>query len=412
MRLPSRTFLVAVVLLQASLIGYLAPSIGALFSPSYWKQLQRFGQTMDLTHRHYVDPEAASYAELGENAAQGMLITLDPYSTYFSPPDLAEFSISTEQHYEGIGVEIRQLDSGIFIVNVFPGGPADEAGLRIGDRIVAVNEVSTEGERLTWVVDRVRGEPDSTVDVTVQSVGSEDSKTVTVRRRAIDFDSIDRVERIDDGLLYLRIRQFGNRTTEELLEILTERDPAIDRRLLIDLRGNPGGLLTVARDTVDLFVPAGETVVMTVDREGKVVDRLESRRPPVPNPPEIFILQDRSSASASEIFSGALRQLAGASILGETSFGKGSVQSLFRYRDGAGLKLTTQRYTLPDGTVVHGTGVEPDFPLEMEEDSLFRAELSRTFSEMDPLEFEAEFGFPPQDDTVLNAALETIRTLR
>ncbi len=409
MRLPSRTFLIAVLFTQAALIAYVAPSLGALFSPSFWKQLNRLGQTMELTHRHYVDPDAASYPDLGENAVKGMLIGLDPYSSYFSPPALAEFSISTEQHYEGIGVEIRELSSGIFITNVFPGGPAADAGLGVGDRILEVGTDSTEGENLTWVVEQVRGKPGTTVDLTVQSVGSNQSRTLTVERRAIDFDSIDRVEAFDGGILYLRIRQFGNRTTDELLRILTERDPARDQTLLIDLRGNPGGLLTVARDTVDLFVPAGETVVMTVDREGKVVDRLESKRPATPNRPHLFILQDRASASASEIFAGALQQLAGATVLGETSFGKGSVQSLFRYRDGAGVKLTTQRYTLPDGTVVHGKGIQPDHEFEIEEDSLYQAELSRTFSGMDPGAFEAEFGFPPTKDEVLTAALEMIR---
>lgn len=409
MRLPSRTLLLAVILVQTAIIAFVAPSLGAIVSVSFWKQLQRIAQTMELTHRHYVDPDAATYPALGENAVRGMLITLDPYSSYFSPPDLEEFSISTEQHYEGIGVEIRQLRSGIFIVNVFPGGPAAAAGLRIGDRILEVAGESTTDQPLTWVVDRVRGEPGSTVQVTVQGVSAAEPRVVDAERRAIDFASIDRVETLDGGILYLRIRQFGSRTTDELLEILTQRIVTPDQPVLIDLRGNPGGLLTVARDTVDLFVSAGETIVMTVDREGRVVDSLLSKRPPIPNPPRIFILQDRSSASAAEIFSGALRQLAGAVVLGETSFGKGSVQSLFRYRDGAGIKLTTQRYTLPDGSVVHGQGITPDHELEMDEDSLYRAELSRTFSEMDPSAFTAEFGFPPGEDAVLAAALQVIR---
>ncbi|MGF1530040.1 MAG: S41 family peptidase [Puniceicoccaceae bacterium] len=408
-KLPSRTTLLAVVVLQSAIIFYIAPSPSSVFSLGFWRSLHQISLALDLTHRNYVDPGKAGFQDLGENAVRGILIGLDPYSSFFTSREFKDFNVTTEQAYQGIGVEVSQLSSGIFIVNVFNESPASKQGLQVGDRLLSVDGESTEGKNLPWVVERIRGLPNTEVVLTLLRPLRSEPITATVTRAPISFNSIDRLQQHPNGIVSMRIRHFGVQTSRELATVLEEANKNGVETLLIDLRGNPGGLLSAARDAVDLFVEPGEVVVMTVNRSGEVIERLLAKRSPLAFQGSIYLLQDRTSASAAEIFSGAMRQLVGARIFGEPSFGKGSVQGVFQFRNGAAIKLTTQLYTLPDGTPVDGRGVTPDFPLEMEENTLFQAEISRKFLHLSAEEFEEEFGFERREDAILSQTLAEIQ---
>jgi carboxyl-terminal processing protease len=294
---------------------------------------------------------------------------------------------------------------------VFPGGPAQAGGLREGDFVVGVDGEDVRGEPLAEVVDRIRGEPGTEVVLEVERSLSDGIFEVRLEREAIALDSVVDAGMRGGGVGYLRIRQFIEDTDVEFAEVVELLKQEGLRGLVIDLRGNPGGMLTTAVRLADLLLDRGQLIVSVQSRRGREdLFEAESDNDLFRGP--LVVLIDATSASASEILAGALRDHRRAVLVGGTSFGKGSVQSVFGFPGGDGLKLTTARYLLPGGEAINGRGVFPDVPVEPRTVEAMRLHVQENhLRTMDAAAFEAAFGHPPARDRALDLAVETMRAV-
>ena len=326
-----------------------------------------------LSHVEENYTEEIPFEELVFSAIRGVADSLDKHSHFFDREEYKSLKENNEGNYFGVGVEVRPHPSGgLKIVGVIPGGPAESAQLQIDDRIVSVDGESVVNENFEATVSRIRGPRG--IPVTLGIVREEETMDVTVIRDAVHTASV-RSEWLGQGVGYVYVSQFQNRTADELnqqLHSMQDDNNQPLRSLILDLRKNPGGLLTEAVGMVDLFVKEG-TLVSTQGRSDFAMESFEAR--PGANLSEghvseedawedklaIYVLIDGDSASASEIVAGALQDLGRATIIGEISYGKGSVQSIFEYHDETAFKITIGRYHLPSGRSIEVEGgVEPD----------------------------------------------------
>ncbi len=366
-----------------------------LTSP-FWQSVQRVAGVMRLLHEEYVDPGRADYEELGEAAIEGMVGSLDPYSSYLNPRDFSDFELESRQQYIGIGVEIERLRERVTMVTVLPGGPAEKAGLKAGDRILSVDGEDMREAEVDTVSNLLRGKADAPVQLSVERPSSEEPLTVELRRGEVRLQTVRGVALSPDGLGYLRISQFGEKTPAEYVHAVQGLRKQGMKGLVVDLRDNPGGLLRTAKAVAGFYLEPGSEVVRLRGREldGEEVyranGRLEEHRYP------IAVLLNESSASGAEIVAGVWQDTDVAHIIGETSHGKGSVQSVYGLGDGSGLRQTTARYYLPAGRSIDKVGVEPDLYVEESMEAHRRRLLQRRHrSLMEAEAFAATFGFEP-----------------
>lgn len=332
-----------------------------------FRQLELFGDVLSRIEADYVvDPDKS---ELIESAINGMLNSLDPHSSYLNPDDFEDMQVSTSGEYGGLGMEITQRDSLITIVSPFAGTPADRAGLQTGDRILAVEGESLIGATTTEAVERIRGPEGEPVTITIGREG-EDAFDVTLIRDIIEINPV--VYRIEDeNVPYMRVTTFNENTTERAVEAIEDMRAALGGELpglILDLRSNPGGLLDQSVTLSDLFLDGGE-VVSTRGRDPRNTQRYNARPGDILNGAPIVILINNGSASASEIVTGALQDRQRATVVGLTSFGKGSMQTIVPLRGGqdGALRLTTARYYTPAGRSIQATGIVPDVPVSARE---------------------------------------------
>ncbi len=379
-----------------------------LFSPAFWRNLMHAGEVMQLVNEHHVDAGHTDYDTLTRNALKQMVGTLDPYSSYMDREDYEDFEIQTEQHYAGIGAEVGLLDSRVTLLGLFPGSPAEEAGLLVGDEIIAVGETDTRDFTVSQTVDLLRGEPDSAVTLTVHRPMDDRDMSFTLNRRDIDYPSLREVYLDEEGIGYLRLDSFGRESRNEIEEAIVMLNGQGMRGLIFDLRGNPGGLLNQAIEVADLFLERGKLIVTTKDRSGQVRDHAYAEEAPLDVPP-VVVLIDHGSASAAEIVAGALQDHGRAVLVGETSVGKGSVQSVYAFSNGNGMRLTSAMYFLPSGRTIHESGVEPDIRVALSTPEQMNLALQR--SQLRVLEedsFTARYGFEPIPDRQLARAREML----
>ena len=307
-----------------------------------------------------------SSAELIYDAIQGMTGSLDTPTVYMSPEEYQRFRDDTIGRYYGVGILTVLGDASITIEKVFDDSPARRAGLLAGDRIVAIDEEWVTSENVGEIVNAIKGPRGSMVALRVQRDDSEEYLDFQVARDRIRTPSVE-TERLGDGIAWVRILQFQENTGRELRRALA----GLDRRnepllgLVLDLRNNPGGFLDEAVEVADVFLGGG-TILTTRGRrveERTHVARAPGTRADLP----LVVLQNKGSASAAEIVSGALQDHERAEILGTTSYGKGSVQTTYEFADGSALKLTIARLYTPDDRTIQGTGVEPDVAVEEDE---------------------------------------------
>lgn len=383
------------------------PHLRGAFSLSFWKSMFQFGQVMLLVQQNYHDRETAGFEQLTENALRGMLQGLDRYSTFFNPAEFSEHETFSRQSYAGIGVEIRELMGRVTIMAVYPDSPADRSGLLPGDWFVAVDGEDVKELGIQEIVRRVRGLPGSAVELTMQR--GDEPLTFEVERAQIQFSSVADVMRLEGDVGYLRLTGFGERTVEDVRRAVLDLEAQGIRGLIIDVRNNPGGLLIAARDLVDLFAPAGAEIVAVKGRRGRTVERFTAQTARQLGDYPVAILQNRFSASASEILAGSMQALGLGFVVGEPSLGKASVQSVFRLEGGDGLSFTTAVYELPDGRYIHESGVVPDIEIPITEEeiiilSMQRHHLLATSTE----EFRELTGHDPVTDHALEQAVEEI----
>ncbi len=297
-----------------------------------------------------------------EAAARQMLLSLDPHSMLMTPQEYQELFVATKGSFSGIGAEVKAAETGILVVSPIEGGPAFEAGIKAGEIIRSIDRVSTVGMRLEKAVMLLRGKDTTTVLLEVE--GRSGLRTVSLVRRPITIKSVSFKE-LGDGIGYLKISQFQEQTARAVEEALYKLGAkGMSKGLVLDLRNNPGGLLSSSVAVADMFVDTG-TLLMVRGRssgqqsfDGKTIG---THRVPV-----LAVLVNKGSASASEILAGVLQERKAALLLGERTFGKGSVQTLYSLADGYGMRLTTSHYYLPSGRMVQA-GIEPDIALEQAE---------------------------------------------
>jgi carboxyl-terminal processing protease len=327
-----------------------------------YRKLEILAEVLAQVESHYVDPIAPTTVVYG--AAQGAVATLDGHSAFFTPEEYHELISTTEGEYAGIGIELSVQDGVPEIVAVFDGTPAHRAGLRTGDRLLAVEGASSTGMSVEAIQQLLRGPVGSTVVLSVRRPDREEPWSFTLVRSWIRVAPIER-RSLGGGIEYVQIKTFARRVANDLEAALGQAPPR--RGLVLDLRGNPGGLFDEAIAICDLFLTDG-LIVTAAGKGGRLVEQHLAHGPRTQPDYRVAILIDGGSASAAEIVAGALRDRGRARLFGARSYGKASVQSILELSDGAGLKLTVARYLTPSGNRIEGQGIEPDEAVEQTEE--------------------------------------------
>jgi carboxyl-terminal processing protease len=334
----------------------------AVEKPAYtdtFEQLDLFADVMARVRSDYV--VEVEDGELIEDAINGMLQSLDPHSSYVNPDDFRRLQEQTSGRYVGVGMEVTQEDGYVKVVAPIDGSPAKEAGVKSGDYITEIDGETVLGLSLTEAVNIIRGEAGESVTLTIARI-DEEPQDITLVRREVDREVV--TYEIKDGVPYIRISQFNEKAAPGLAGAITELKRTVDGDLpgvILDLRTNPGGLLDQSIKISSAFLDGGE-VVSTRGRDGTDQQSYDAEPGQLLRGIPVIVLIDEASASASEIVAGAIQDRSRGLVMGMTSFGKGSVQSLIPLRGGrdGALRLTTQRYYTPSGRSIQGTGIDPD----------------------------------------------------
>ncbi|NEZ02261.1 PDZ domain-containing protein [Bacillus shackletonii] len=296
-------------------------------------------------------------------AINGMVDSLgDPYSDYMSEDEAKQFNESISSSFEGIGAEIQEKDGFITVVSPIKGSPAEKAGLKPNDKILAVNDKSIRGMSANEAVLLIRGKKGTSVKLTIQPAGSKETAEMTIVRDTIPINTV-YAEMMKNGVAKVQITSFSNNTYDELVKALDEMDKKGMKSLILDLRQNPGGLLNQALEISNLFVPEGKTIVQTEDRNGKRDQEVAKAGKKI-NVPAVVLI-DEGSASASEITAAALNESAGIPLIGHKSFGKGTVQTATDFKDGSDVKFTVAKWLTPNGEWIHEKGIEPEYKVDL-----------------------------------------------
>lgn len=308
-------------------------------------------QAMELIRENYV--EEIDYEPLTSAAIQGMLRVLDPHSNFYDRKAFEEMRLEQRSQYYGIGASIQSRHRGVYIIETFKDTPAAHAGLRYGDQIIAVDDKSTDGWNSDKVRDHLRGELGTEVKVTVQREGEANPISVKLERAAVDLPSISGYYLVKPGVGYVALsRGFHSTTSDELTAAIAGLKDQGMTSLVLDLRGNPGGFLDQAIRVADKFLQRGQGIVSVRNREGKAGDKDWPAESGMPETFPVVVLIDEGTASASEIVTGAIQDHDRGLVVGEPSFGKGLVQTIYPLPGGAGLTLTTARYYTPSGRLI------------------------------------------------------------
>jgi len=319
-------------------------------SSNLYQELQRFQEVLNAVSRYYV--EDVDNHKLVNGAISGMLETLDPHSVYIPKDQLAEVTEKFEGHFYGIGIEFNIFNKIPTVVSPMPGSPADRLGLRPADQIIAIEGKSTYGFNDEQVGSRLRGPEGTTVGLTIRRGNVEEPFEVAITREKISITSVEASFMLDQQTGYVLISRFAKTTGEELENALRKLETQGMKQLILDLRGNAGGFLEQAVAVSDKFIDRGKKIVYTRGRIAQANDDFYATEPDKHVRFPLIVLMNHGSASASEIVAGAVQDWDRGIVVGETSFGKGLVQSQIGLRDGAAVRITTARYYTPSGRLI------------------------------------------------------------
>jgi len=328
-------------------------------SDSIYSDLELFTNALNIIRDNYV--ENVDTRDMIYGAIDGMVSSLDAHSAFFRPGDYKEFMEDTKGSFGGLGIEIAVVDGVLTIISPLEDTPAWEAGLKAGDKILFIEDESTEGMTAFDAVKVLRGPKGTQVTITIQSEGATTTRDVTITRDIIEIQSV-KYEIYEDNTVYIRITSFQERTAIDLrdtLDTITDETDGNITGIILDLRNDPGGLLSKSVDVSDMFLSEG--VIVSIRGKDPNSNAIFSahHEGTIPNLPMV-VLVNGGSASASEIVAGALKDNDRAILIGTTTFGKGSVQTIIPMKDGSGLKITTALYYTPSGASIHEIGIEPD----------------------------------------------------
>jgi carboxyl-terminal processing protease len=327
-----------------------------------YEELKTFSEVLTQVQKHYV--EEVKPKELVHGAIRGMLSTLDPHSAFMTPEMYKEIQVETKGEFGGVGIQIGIKDNRLAVIAPIEGTPAQKAGIKAGDFITKVNEEATKDLTLMDAVQKMRGPKGSKVSLTIQRDGVPDPLVFTLIRDTIKIESV-RSKVLEGNIAYVRLTQFQESTGKDLSRVLKQFHEQKLQSTILDLRNNPGGLLTSAVEVSEQFVAPGKLIVYIKGRDGRKDEYLSRAKEPQEEYPMI-VLVNEGSASASEIVAGALQDWGRAVVIGNTTFGKGSVQTILPLADGSGLRLTTAKYYTPKGRSIQTTGITPDIVVKLQ----------------------------------------------
>ena len=354
-----RSFILVLLLLFLVTLSFGLGYFSAPRSPA--TELPLIQEAWRALSQDYVDPKALEPQALERGAIRGLIDALkDPYTAYLDPEHYQMELSSLQGKFEGIGAQVTKRDKDLIVILPFPGSPAEKAGLRSGDKVLQVNGEDISGLSLNEAVLRIRGPRGTSVQLLILHEGAKEPQEVAVVRAEIKVESVTVSQR--EEVAIIRIISFNETTPRELREVLS-RLPRQTRALLLDLRANPGGLLSAVVEMAGQFLEEGQVVLYEVDRQGE--------RQPWTAPDgglaldyPLAVLVDKYSASGSEVLTGALQDHKRAAVFGTTTFGKGSVNIIRNLSDGSALYITRNRWLTPQGRPIEGKGLDPDFTVE------------------------------------------------
>jgi carboxyl-terminal processing protease len=343
--------------------GVLADKPAALGADLPWQDAHMLAAVLERVKHDYVNP--VDDHQLLQAAIRGMVASLDPYSAYLDGDEYDEVKISSSGRYSGVGIELSIEDDQVVVIAPFDGSPAAQAGIRSGDIIVTIDGIPVNTNTLADTIGRMRGAEGSSVKIGIMREGNSEPMLFTLKRSRVDLHSV-RGEMLEAGYAYVRISQFSETTGEDLnasLKDLRKHNGAPLKGLVLDLRDNPGGVLEAAVAVADAFLDSG--VIVTA--KGRTPDskfEMDATPGDLLNGAPIIVLVNGGSASAAEIVAGALKDQHRAKLMGRTTFGKGSVQTIIPLSDDRAVKLTTSLYYTPSGVSINHRGIAPDIELE------------------------------------------------
>ena len=340
-----------------------------------------FSKVVEQVRANYVDGEKSTYEDLIYGALKGMLQSLDPHSQFMDEEAFTAMKEDTAGKFGGLGITIGVKDNVLTVIAPMEDTPAFRAGLLSGDKIIEIDGDSTDGLALEDAVKKLRGDPGTEVKIKIFRPKTQLVKEFTLERAIINVPSIKDARMLDGGIGYVRMLQFGESTADDLQAELDKLEGQGLRAFVLDLRSNPGGLLTSAVDVSQKFLKRGDLIVFTRGRDNRMERSYRARaRDTFPNVPMVVLINGYS-ASASEIVAGALQDNRRAVLVGEKSFGKGSVQSVLPQDGGTAIRLTTAKYYTPSERVIHEVGIEPDVVVPMSVENWRNILLSRNRAE-------------------------------
>ncbi len=351
------TFLIILLSISISKYAYSAND------DDIYKKIDLFSEVLDKINKEYV--EDINQSEVMDAAINGVLQSLDPYSAYMSPESFENMQTETSGEFGGLGIEVSMEAGVVKVISPIDGSPADEVGVKAGDYIVKINEHQVQGKTLTEAVDLMRGPVDSDIEITVRRKGVKKAIVFKITREIIKIQSV-KSKKINDNIGYIRLTAFNENSSTQIKKKINEftKDKKI-KGYILDLRNNPGGLLSQAIKISDFFLTNGE-IVSTKSRKESENRRWFANKGDIINGKILIVLINYGSASASEIVAGALKDNKRAILLGENTYGKGSVQSIIHLKNNGAIRLTISKYYLPSGKSISEVGITPD--IEVAED--------------------------------------------
>jgi carboxyl-terminal processing protease len=331
-----------------------------------YKKIDLFGEVLEKINNEYV--EEVNQSKSMDSAINGLLQSLDPYSAYMSPEIFKEMQADTSGEFGGLGIEVGMEAGVVKVISPIDDTPASKAGLKAGDYIVKINNIQVQGKSLTEAVDLMRGPVGSSIELTIRRRGVKKAITFNIIREIIEVQSV-KSDLLDNNIGYIRLTSFNDNSSEQIKKQIKKLKKNKNlNAFILDLRNNPGGLLSQAIKISDFFLENGE-IVSTKSRKKSENRKWFAKKGDITDGKTLLVLINYGSASASEIVAGALKDHKRAIILGESSYGKGSVQSIIPLKNKGAIRLTVAKYYLPSGKSISEVGVKPDIEVNEEGDN-------------------------------------------
>ena len=328
-----------------------------------YKKIDLFGEVLEKINEEYVDE--INQSESMDSAINGLLQSLDPYSAYMSPEIFNEMQTETSGEFGGLGIEVSMESGVVKVISPIDDTPASRAGIKAGDYIVKIENIQVQGKTLSEAVDLMRGPVGSGIELTVRRRGEKKALTFNITREIIKIQSV-KTDLLEKDIGYIRLTSFNENSSEQIKNKIEELEKKQSiSAYILDLRNNPGGLLSQAIKISDFFLDNGE-IVSTKSRQPSENRKWFARKGDLTKGKTLIVLINYGSASASEIVAGALKDHKRAIIIGENSFGKGSVQSIIPLKNKGAIRLTVAKYYLPSGKSISEVGVSPDIEIDEE----------------------------------------------